>query len=328
MPSTQIVTIFGGSGFLGRYVTQRLARMGYRIRVAVRRPNDAHFVRPYGVVGQVEPIQANIRDEASTRAAIEGASIVINCVAIGFEDPRSRVEEVQAEGCARVARLASELGAEQLVHISALGADLESDSYYARTKAEGEAAIAEHFPDAAILRPSVIFGNEDAFFNRFADMARFTPILPLVGAETKFQPVFVDDVAAAVENIVTSGQGGIFELGGPDIATFRELMKQMLEITRRRKLILNLPRPIAYVMASVFDFVQFASMGLLPNKMITRDQVRSLAVDNIVSESAKSFVDLGIEPQAMDGILEAYLYCYRPYGQYTAITETADGLKD
>jgi len=326
--STPIVTIFGGSGFLGRYVTQRLAREGYRIRVAVRRPNEAHFVRPYGVVGQVEPIQANIRDEASTRRAIDGASIVINCVAIGFEDPKSRVEEVQTEGSERIARLAKELGASQLLHISAIGADVESDSYYSSTKGEGEAAVLKHFPSAAILRPSIMFGNEDQFFNRFADLVRFIPFLPLVGAETKFQPVYVDDVAAAVEKVVKTGQSGVFELGGPEVATFREMMTEMLKITRRRKLLFNVPMPLAKIKASVLDFVQFISMGWIPNKIITRDQVKSLAVDNVVSEGARGLSDLGIEANSMDGILETYLYCYRPYGQYTAITESADGLKN
>ncbi len=328
MPTAPIVTIFGGSGFLGRYITQRFAKAGWRIRVAVRRPNEAHFVRPYGVVGQVEPIQANIRDEASTRRAIEGASVVINAVAIAFEDPKSRVIEVQDEGAERIARLSAELGVEKLVHVSAIGADAESDSHYASTKAEGEAAVLEHFSSATILRPSVIFGNEDMFYNRFANMARFFPILPLVGANTKFQPVYVDDVAAAALAAVESGKSGIYELGGPEVQTFRETMEDMLKVTRRRRLILNLPRPIAYVMASVLDFGQFITFGLLPNKMITRDQIRTLAVDNVVSESAMGFEELGITPRSSEGILETYLYCYRPYGQFTELTESAEGLRD
>ena len=328
MPTAPIVTIFGGSGFIGRYITQRFAKAGWRIRVAVRRPNEAHFVRPYGVVGQVEPIQANIRDEASTARAIEGASVVINAVAIAFEDPKSRVIEVQDEGAERVARLSAELGVEQLVHISAIGADVDSDSHYASTKGEGEAAVLEHFSSAAILRPSVVFGNEDMFYNRFANMSRFMPILPLVGAETKFQPVFVDDVAAAAMAVVEQGKSGIYELGGPEVLSFRETMVDMLRVTRRRRLILDLPKPIAYVMASVLDFGQFITFGLLPNKMITRDQIRSLASDNIVSDGAMGFKDLGIDPKSTEGILESYLYCYRPYGQFTELTESAEGLRD
>lgn len=327
MSTTPIVTIFGGSGFVGRYITQRLARAGWRIRVAVRRPNEAHFVRPYGVVGQVEPIQANIRDEASTRAAIQGASVVINCVGILFEDSRQRFETVQDEGAGRIARLAAEAGVEHMVHISAIGADAEAESDYAQTKAAGEAAVLEHFPDAAILRPSIIFGNEDQFFNRFADMARFTPIIPLVGADTVFQPVFVDDVAAAAEVAVTERKSGIYELGGPETASFRELIAEMLRITRRRKLVVNVPMFMARIMAGILDFGQFMTAGILPNKMITKDQVKNLANDNVVSEGAQGFEALGITPQAMDGILETYLYSYRPYGQYTAITESAKDLK-
>jgi len=326
MPSAPIVTIFGGSGFVGRYVTQRFAREGWRIRVAVRRPNEAHFVRPYGVVGQVEPIQANIRDEASTRRAIDGASVVVNCVAIGFEDTQNRVTEVQDEGAERIARIAAETGATQLVHISAIGANPESNSYYSSTKGTGEAAVLKHFPTATILRPSIIFGNEDKFYNRFANMARFMPILPLVGADTKFQPVYVDDVAAAAVAAVTDHKSGIYELGGPEVQTFREMMEDMLRITRRRRLILNLPMPIAKLMASVLDIVQFISFGWIPNVMITRDQIKNLAVDNVVN--GQGFEALGIKPRATDGILESYLYSFRPYGQYTEITESADGLRD
>lgn len=328
MPTAPIVTIFGGSGFLGRYITQRLAKAGYRIRVAVRRPNEAHFVRPYGVVGQVEPIQANIRDEASTHRAIQGADIVINCVAIDFVDPESRVVEVQEEGAERIARIAAESGVSQLVHVSAIGADADSDSYYSQTKGTGEAAVLEHFSGATILRPSIMFGNEDKFYNRFANMARFAPVLPLVGAGTKFQPVFVDDVAAAALAVIEGGKSGTYELGGPEVQTFREMMQDMLNVTRRRRLILNLPLPIAKVMASVMDFVQFITFGWIPNVMVTRDQIKNLSVDNVVSEGAKGFADLGITPRSSDGILESYLYSFRPYGQYTELTESAEGLRD
>jgi len=328
MAQAPIVTIFGGSGFVGKYVSQKFARAGWRVRVAVRRPNDAHFTRPYGVVGQVEPIQANIRDEASTLRAIQGASAVVNCVAIGFEDTRSRVIEVQDEGAERIARLAASSGVSQLVHISAIGADSRSDSFFAASKGEGEKAVLSHFPNATILRPSIIFGSEDKFYNRFANMARFVPILPLVGADTKFQPVFVDDVASAVLASVGQNKTGIFELGGPEVQTFREMMQDMLKITRRRRLILNIPMPIARIMASVLDFVQFISFGWIPNVMVTRDQIKNLAVDNVVSGTTLSFEDLGIKPQSTDGILDSYLYCYRPYGQYTELTESAKGLSE
>jgi len=273
-------------------------------------------------------VTANIRDEASTRRAIEGASVVINCVAIGFEDTKGRVEEVQEDGADRIARIAAETGVSQLVHVSAIGADSESDSYYSSTKGTGEAAVLKHFPTAAILRPSIMFGNEDKFYNRFANMARFMPVLPIVGADTKFQPAFVDDVAAAVVAAVDTNASGIFELGGPEVQTFREMMEDMLKITRRRRLILNLPLPIARLMASVLDFVQFITFGWIPNVMITRDQIKNLAVDNVVGENMQGFEALGITPRSADGILESYLYSFRQYGQYTELTESAKGLRD
>jgi len=221
-----------------------------------------------------------VRDEASTRRAIEGASVVINCVAIGFEDTKGRVTEVQEEGSERIARIAAETGASQLVHVSAIGADTESDSYYSSTKGSGEAAVLEHFPAAAI-------------------------------------------VAAVDQN-----KSGVFELGGPEVQTFREMMLDMLDVTRRRRLILNLPMPIARVMASILDFVQFISFGWIPNVMITRDQIKNLAVDNVVAEDAQGFDALGITPRSSDGILETYLYSFRQYGQYTELTESAKGLRD
>ena len=328
MATAKIVTIFGGSGFVGRYVTQRFARAGWRIRVAVRRPNEALFTKPYGVVGQVEPIQANIRDEASTRRAIEGASAVINCTAIGFEDPEARVVELQDEGAERVARLAAELGVEKLVHISAIGADAESDSFYARTKAKGEKAVLAHFPTAAILRPSIIFGNEDKFYNRFANMARFTPVLPIAGGKTRFQPVFVDDVAAAVQAAVEQGKSGTYELGGPEVQSFREIIQEILGVTRRRRLIFDMPIFMARILASVLDFVQVISFGLLANKTMTRDQLKNLTRDNVVADGMPGLADLGITPRDASGIIESYLYTFRPYGQYTEITESAEGLKD
>ena len=205
MPSsTPVATVFGGSGFIGRYVTQRLARAGWRVRVAVRRPDEAYFVRPYGVVGQVEPVQANIRDDASTRRAVRGAAAVVNCVGILAESGKQSFEAVIAEGAGRIARLAAEEGVGRLVHVSAIGADPDSPSAYGRAKAQGEAAVRAAFPAAVILRPSIVFGTEDQFFNRFAAMARLSPVLPIVGPDTRFQPVYVDDIAAAAVLAATS----------------------------------------------------------------------------------------------------------------------------
>jgi uncharacterized protein YbjT (DUF2867 family) len=324
----KLVTIFGGSGFVGRYIARRMAKEGWRVRVAVRRPNEALFVKPYGAVGQVEPILCNIRNDASVQAALAGADAVVNCVGVLNGLGKNTFDAVQAQGAARIARLAAASGVGRLVQISAIGADASSASQYARTKAAGEAALLEAFPSAVILRPSIIFGNEDGFFNRFASMARLGPILPVVGANTRFQPVYVDDVAqAAVKGVLGQAAPGIYELGGPDIATFRELMTQMLAVIRRRKLVLNIPFFAASVMGAGFDFLQFVTGGLIPNGMITRDQVRNLKVDNVVTPGARGFAELGISPTAMATVLPDYLWRYRPSGQYEAIKESAKNLK-
>ena len=324
---SNLVTIFGGSGFVGRYIARRLAKDGWRIRVACRNPNEAMFVRPYGVVGQVEPVFANIRDDASVRAVLQGADAVVNCVGTFDARGRNSFDAVQAEGATRVARIAGEEGVARMVHLSAIGASATSDSEYARSKAAGEAGVLAHMPGAVILRPSVIFGTEDQFFNRFAGMARLGPVLPVVGAATRFQPVWVDDVAAAAEmGVLGTAPAGIHELGGPEVATFRELMELMLRIIRRRRLILNVPFPVARAMAGGFSFGNWLSFGLLP-MTITPDQVKSLRVDNVVSEGAKGFADLGIAPAAPEAILPDYLWRFRPSGQYTAIKESARNLK-
>jgi NADH dehydrogenase len=316
MPKTDapIVTIIGGSGFVGRYVAQAMARRGWRVRVACRRPNEAGFVRPYGVVGQVEPMQCNIRDEASLRRAISGAQAVVNCVGILFESGKNKFDTVQAEGADRVARIAAEEGAAQMVHVSAIGADADSPAAYARTKAAGETAVTQAFPHAVILRPSIVFGPEDQFFNRFAAMARFTPMIPVVGAETRFQPVWVQDVAeAAAKAAAGEAQPGVYELGGPNVYTFRELVELMLRVIRRRRGVLTIPFWAARIQGRVLQ--------VLPNPPLTLDQVRLLEKDNVVAEGARGFAALGIEPEAPEAIIEGYLYPYRPYGQYAALIE-------
>lgn len=324
---SKLVTIYGGSGFVGRYIARRLAKEGWRIRVAVRRPNEAMHVKPYGAVGQVEPVFCNIRDDNSVRAVMQGADAVVNCVGTFDRKGKNNFDAVQNEGAERIARLAAEEGVQRMVQISAIGANVDSDSIYAQTKAKGEAAVLEHFPTAVILRPSVIFGSEDEFFNRFAGMTRFSPVLPVVGADTKFQPVYVDDVASAAAMGVTGEAApGIYELGGPDVNTFRELMQQMLSVIRRRRLIMNIPFGIASLMAGVMELVQTVSLGLIPPQ-ITRDQVRSLRVDNVVSEGTRGFADLGIKPVAMEAIMPDYLWRFRPAGQYEAIKESASNLR-
>lgn len=324
---TKLVTIFGGSGFVGRYIARRMAYDGWRVRVAVRRVNEAGFVRTYGAVGQVAPFGCNVRDDASVAAAVAGADVVINCIGLLEEAGRNTFDAVQSEGAARIARLAKEAGVERMVQISAIGADLESDSEYARTKAEGEAAVLEHMPNATILRPSIIFGTEDEFFNRFADMARFSPAIPVVGANTKFQPVYVDDVAAAAQAAAEGkAEAGIYELGGPDTETFRELMKRMLGAIRRRRLIIGLPFWVGSIMAGVFSVASFLSFGLIP-RPITGDQVKNLRNDNVVADGVRGFADLGIIPTAMEAVLDDYLWRFRPDGQYNEITESAKDLK-
>ena len=294
---SKLVTIYGGSGFVGRYIARRMAQSGWRVRVAVRHPNDAMFVKPYGVVGQVEPVFCNIRDDASVAQVMTGADAVVNCVGILAEAGANRFDAVQAEGAARIARLAAENGVARMVHVSAIGADEHSESAYSRTNALGEKSVLDSFPNAVILRPSIIFGAEDQFFNRFGSMARNSPFLPVVGAATKFQPEYVDDVVqAAAMGITGDAEPGVYELGGPEVASFRALMEKLLGVIRRRRLLISVPFWAARIMAFSFDMAQAATFGLFQIGLLTRDQVKNLARDNVVSEDAKSFADLGITP--------------------------------
>ena len=323
---SQLVTIFGGSGFVGRYIARRLAKDGWRVRVAVRNPEQAGFVRPYGVVGQVEPIFCNIRDDASVAAALSGADAVVNCVGILAEAGRNTFEAVQADGAERVARLAAAAGVGRMVHVSALGADADAASEYAQSKAAGEAGVLQHMPNAVILRPSIIFGPEDEFFNRFAGLSRFGPILPVVGAQTRFQPVYVDDVAAAAVAGLAGNAGGVYELGGENVYSFRALMQVMLGVVQRRRMIINIPFWIARIMASVFGVVQAVTLGIV-KAPVTKDQVANLAVDNVVSADAKTLADLGVDATALEPVLPDYLWRFRPSGQYAAIKDSAKNLR-
>lgn len=325
---SKLVTIYGGSGFVGRYIARRLANEGWRVRVAVRRPNEAMFVRPYGAVGQVEPVLCNIRDDASVALAMRGADAVVNCVGVLNEIGRNEFDTVQTEGAERVARLAAAEGVTRMVHISAIGVDAEAGSEYSRTKAQGEAGVLAHMPGAMILRPSVIFGTEDQFFNRFAAMTRMGPFLPLVGAQTQFQPVYVDDVAkAAVQGVLGQASGGVYELGGPEVKTFRALMLQMLDVINRHRIVLGIPFWVARIMAGMLDIMKFASFQLFPNNILTRDQLKNLRHDNVVSDSALGFADLGIEPATLDSVLPDYLWKFRPSGQYDDIQNSASNMR-
>ena len=324
---TKLVTIFGGSGFVGRYIARRLAKDGWRIRVACRSPEEAGFVRTYGVVGQVEPVFCNIRDDDSVRAVTRGADAVVNCVGVLAESGKNTFKAVQQEAPGRIARIAREEGVARMVQISAIGADEDAESDYARTKALGEAAVRDHMPDAVILRPSIVFGPEDEFFNRFAGMSRMGPVLPVVGADTRFQPVFVDDVAAAVAAALDDpATRGIYELGGPDVATFRELMQQMLDVVQRKRIVLNIPFFAARAMAAGFGVLKVVTLGLV-TPPLTTDQVRNLAVDNVVADDARGLADLGVTPTPMSSVLPDYLWRFRPSGQYAEIKNSAKNLK-
>lgn len=314
LQTPKLVVVFGGSGFVGRHVVRALAKRGYRIRVPCRRPDLAGHLQPLGNVGQIQPVQANVRMRWSVDRAVQGADHVINLVAILHETGRQKFSAVHDFGARAVAEAARSVGA-GLTHISALGADAQSESGYARTKALGEKAVLETIKDAVIFRPSINFGPEDGFFNRFANMARFSPVLPLIGGgETKFQPVYVGDVAEAVARSVEGKiEGGrIYELGGPSVLTFRECMEEMLTVIDRKRMLVPVPWWVANLQASI--------LGLLPNPLLTKDQVLQLREHNIVSEAAirdkRTLSGLGIQPQSLGTILPSYLWRYRAAGQF------------
>lgn len=313
----KLVTIFGGSGFLGRHIVRVLAKRGYRIRVAVRRPDLAFHLQPLGNMGQIVSVQANLRYRKSIDAAVQGSDHVINCVGVLHEVGRNKFDAVQDFGARAVAEACRNAGV-KLTHISAIGADADSKSAYARTKAKAEKAVLSLLPDAVVYRPSVMFGPEDGFYNKFADMARIAPALPLVGGgNTKFQPVFVDDVAEAVARAVEGRvEGGkIYELGGAEVKSFKEIIEDILRITCREKTLVPLPFFAASIIGGIASLIPFITPP------ITADQVTLLKSDNVVSEAAKkegrTLEGLGIKPTLADAILPSYLIRYRPEGQFT-----------
>jgi uncharacterized protein YbjT (DUF2867 family) len=314
IPTETLVTVFGGSGFLGRHVVRALAKDGYRVRVAVRRPDLAGHLQPLGRVGQIHAVQANLRYPDSVEAAARGADVVINLVGILFERGRQRFDTVQTYGAEQVALAAAAHDA-RMIQISAIGADENSASGYARAKADGEKAVLSAKPDATVFRPSIMFGPEDGFFNKFAALARILPALPLIGGGlTKFQPVFVGDVAEAIARAV-DGQarsGAIYELGGPEVRTFKELLEYVLKVIERRRFLIPLPFPLAKLQAT---FLQY-----LPTPLLTPDQVELLKTDNVVSALAdtdgRTLAGLGVEPTAMEVIVPSYLWRFRKTGQF------------
>ena len=316
-PSDKLITIIGGSGFVGRHVVRALARRGYRIRVACRRPDLAGHLQPLGTPGQIMPVQANVRYPASVAAACEGAFAVINLTGVLYSAGAQSFDAVHVFGAEASAKAAKAAKAKVFIQMSAIGADENSGAAYARSKAEGESRARAGFPGTIVLRPSIVFGPEDAFFNRFADLARFAPALPLIGGGgTKFAPVFVGDVAEAVARLVDAGEasGKTYELGGPEVLSFRQLMQFTLDTVGRSRALIPVPWGIARIQAAI--------LGLLPKPLLTSDQVELLKTDNVVSEAAirdqRTLEGLGIAPKGIAGIVPGYLYRFRKAGQFTA----------
>lgn len=306
MAMRSVATVFGGSGFIGRYVVKRLAAAGYVVRVAVRDPEAALFLKPMGAVGQVVPLAASVTDPAGVARAVAGASLVVNLVGILSERRAGDFMRIHAEGAANVARAAASAGVSALVHVSAIGAAADSPALYARSKAAGEEAVRAAFPQAAILRPSVVFGAEDAFFNRFAAMARLLPVMPVIGGACRLQPVYVGDVADAVMAALAQGAGRTYELGGPAVMTMREVIAYVLRVTGRARGTISLPRGLVMLKAAFLEHV--------PGKPLTRDQVRLLERDNVVAEGMPGLAALGIVAKPVDLVVPSYLARFRPGG--------------
>ena len=324
--SGRIVTVFGGSGFVGRQLVRALAKRGWRIRVASRRPDLAFHLQPSGRVGQIHAVQANLRYPASVAAALRGSDAVVNLAGILAPTGRQRFDAVHAFGARIVARAAAEAGVTSLVHMSAIGADAESSSEYARSKAQGELGVREFFPDARIARASVIFGPDDSFFNRFASIARVSPVLPLIGGgHTKLQPVFVGDVADGIARMLDgeAQPGAIYEFGGPEVKSLGEIMAYVCDVIGRKRVLLPMPFAAAGWMALGTEIASTVSMGLFPDDFLTtRDQIELLKSDNVVSKQAiaegRTLEGLGITPDSYEAIVPSYLYRFRKTGQFEA----------
>jgi NADH dehydrogenase len=319
----RLVTVFGGSGFIGRHVVRALARRGWRVRAAVRRPDLAFHLQPLGGVGQVTAVQANVRYPDSVAAALRGADAAVNLVGVLAPSGRNTFEGAQAFGAQAVAECCKAAGIASLAHLSAIGAEADAASDYARTKAEGERATLAAVPGAVVLRPSVVFGPEDQFFNRFATLARLMPVLPVVGAATKLQPVFVGDVAEAVARALEgrAQAGGVYELGGPDVMTMREAMEFTLAAIHRKRILIDVPAGPAKAMAFATNLADKLSLGLMPQEFVTTpDQITLLSADNVVSDAAvaqgRTLAGLGIKPSVAAAIAPTYLYRYRKTGQF------------
>ncbi len=311
---SHLVTVFGASGFVGRHAVRALAKEGWRIRAISRHPNLANYLRPAGSVGQILIQKGNVHDDASVAAAVAGADAVINLTGVLYGSGENSFEATHVDAAGRIARLAREAGVKSFVHISTIGADTQAHSRYAQSKGRGEIKVREEFPEATILRPSLVFGPEDEFFNKFAWLARFLPVLPLLGGgHTKFQPVYVGDVAAAIVHALNDAKtrGKTYELGGPAVFTFKKLMQIILHETGRTRILLPWP----FFLASINAFF----LGLLPKPLLTMDQVRLLQTDNVVGSSALTFADLDITPDAVEAVVPSYLWRFRARGQFEEV---------
>jgi uncharacterized protein YbjT (DUF2867 family) len=314
-----LVVVFGGSGFVGRNTVRALAKAGCRIRVVTRYPNLAQYLPPMGHVGQIQLFKGDATEADQVQAALHKANAVVNLVGILYPQSGHSFGEIHCEAAETIAKGAKAAGVSSLVHVSAIGADAESESSYARSKADGETRVREAFPAATILRPSIVFGPEDGFFNKFAAMARILPALPLIGGgKTKFQPVFVGDVAAAILKCIEDNSrcGKTYELGGPNLYSFKELMQIILKETGRSRLLV----PVPFWLASI----KAAFLGILPKPLLTMDQVRLLKTDNVVADGALTFSDLGIQPDSVAAVVPTYLWRFRAKGQYEGFTALED----
>jgi uncharacterized protein YbjT (DUF2867 family) len=312
-----LVTVFGGTGFIGRQVVRALARRGYRVRAAARNEGTGYRLRMLGDVGQIEVVQANVRNRASVERALEGAEAVVNLVAVMHESGRQRFDSLHTEGARTVAEVAAAQGVSRFIQVSAIGADAGSQSKYARTKGEGEAAVREVMPSATVIRPSIVFGPEDAFFNRFGKMATLSPVLPMVGADTEFQPIFVGDLAAAIGNALVdpSTSGQTYEVGGPAIYSFRELMEIVKRETGRGAVLLPIPFALARMIGKVGDI-----QARLMAPVLTSDQILLLQTDNVPAEGMPGLAELGVpSPTPVEAVVSTYLYRYRRGGQYAEL---------
>jgi uncharacterized protein YbjT (DUF2867 family) len=312
----KIATVFGGTGFLGRYIVRDLARAGYIIKIATRFPESAYFLRPLGKVGQIVPVHCLYQDQDSIDRVLAGSDVVINCIGILFERRRAKFRRVHVDLAQSIAAASARLGVERFVHVSALGVD-KAQSRYAKSKLDGERAVLAAFPAATILRPGVVFGPEDRFFNLFAGLARFMPVLPLIGGNTKLQPVYAGDVAASVLAAVIlsprgldAPQGCVYELGGPDIITMRGVYQRIFEWTGKSRCLLPLAFPLAKLNALFLQFIP-------PRPLLTPDQVVTLQTDSVVGENAAGLEALGVQATAMGQIVPAYLERFRAGGRFS-----------